>query len=48
MITGIESLYMHTVIHKAKEAYEFFNNSGYPSPDEAIHMFQDGNIFGLQ
>jgi hypothetical protein len=42
-----ESIYMGTEIQKAKEAYEFLKCSGYPSPDEAIHLFHDGNIFGL-
>lgn len=42
-----ESIYMRTEIKKAKAAYEFLRCSGYPSPDEAIHLFHDGNIFGL-
>jgi hypothetical protein len=46
-VTENESLYTRSDIKKAKEAYEFLKCSGYPSPDEAIHLFQDGNIFGL-
>jgi hypothetical protein len=42
-----ESVYTHAEIKKAKEAYELLKCSGYPSPDEAIHLFHDGNIFGL-
>jgi hypothetical protein len=42
-----ESIYTRSEIKKAKEAYEFHKCSGYPLPDEAIHLFQDGNIFGL-
>jgi hypothetical protein len=34
-------------ILKANEAYEFLKCSGYPSPEEAIHLFHNGNIFGL-
>jgi hypothetical protein len=46
-VTENESIYTRSEIKKAKEAYEFIKYSGYPSPDEAIHLFQDGNIFGL-
>jgi hypothetical protein len=46
-VTENESIYTQSEIKKAKEAYEFLKYSGYPSPDEAIHLFQDGNIFGL-
>jgi hypothetical protein len=42
-----ESTYTQTEICKAKEAYEFLRCSGYPLPEEAIHLFQDGNIIGL-
>lgn len=31
----------------AKEAHAFLKNSGYPSQEEAVHLLQDGNIFGL-
>jgi hypothetical protein len=39
-----ESIYTQSQIKKAKEAYEFLKCSGYPLPDEAIHLFQDGNM----
>jgi hypothetical protein len=42
-----ESIYTRSEIKEAKEAYELLKCSGYPSPDETIHLFQDGNIFGL-
>jgi hypothetical protein len=42
-----EQLYTKTKIKNAKEAYEFLKNSGYPSQEEAAHLHQDGNIFGL-
>ncbi len=41
-----ETIYTRTEICSAKEVYEFLKCSGYPSPDEAIHLFQEGNIFG--
>jgi hypothetical protein len=47
MVQENESIYTRTEIHRAKEAYEFLKCSRYPSPDEAINLFQDGNIFGL-
>ncbi len=34
-------------MQKAKAAFEFLKCSGYPSPDEAMHLLSDGNIFGL-
>jgi hypothetical protein len=47
-VQEIESIYTHTYICRAQEAYEFLKCSGYPSPNEAIHLFQDSNIyFGL-
>jgi hypothetical protein len=42
-----EQLYTKNEIKNAKEAYEFLWNSGYPSQEEAVHLLQDGNIFGL-
>jgi hypothetical protein len=42
-----EELYTRAEIQKAKAAFEFLKCSGYPSPDEAMHLFSDGNIFGL-
>jgi hypothetical protein len=42
-----EDLYTRAEVQRAKEAYEFLKCSGYPSPEEAIHLLQDGNVFGL-
>jgi hypothetical protein len=42
-----ESIYTWSEIKRAKEAYELLKCSRYPSPDEAIHLLQDGNIFSL-
>jgi hypothetical protein len=33
--------------NRAKLAYEFLKKSGYPSMEEAIHLIEDGNIFGM-
>jgi hypothetical protein len=42
-----EDIYIRSEVHKAKAAYEFLKCSGYPSPEEAGHLLQDGNVFGL-
>jgi hypothetical protein len=42
-----EQLYTKNEIKNVREAYEFLKNSGYPSQEEAVHLLQDGNIFGL-
>jgi hypothetical protein len=42
-----EDIYTRAEVHKAKIAYEFLKCSGYPSPEEAVHLIQDGNVFGL-
>jgi hypothetical protein len=42
-----EQLYTKTQIKNAKHAYELIKNSGYPSQEEAVHLLQDGNIYGL-
>ncbi len=42
-----EEINTHSEVQKAKEAYEFLKCSGYPSPEEAVHLVQDGNVFGL-
>jgi hypothetical protein len=42
-----EDVYTRAEVHKAKEVYEFLKCSGYPSPEEAIHLLQDGNVYGL-
>jgi hypothetical protein len=42
-----EEIYTKAEVQKAKAAFEFLKCSGYPSPDEAMHLLSDGNIFGL-
>lgn len=42
-----EGLYTKVEIQRAKEAYDLSKNAGYPSQTEAIHLLQDGNIYGL-
>jgi hypothetical protein len=42
-----EQLYTRSELKNAKEVYDFLKNSGYPSQEEAVHILQDGNIFGL-
>ncbi len=39
-----EAEYTKWEVEKAKEAYEFVKNAGFPSEDEAIHLIEDGNI----
>ena len=39
-----ENQYTKAEVEKAKEAYEFMRNAGYPSEEEATHMVQDGNV----
>jgi hypothetical protein len=34
-------------VKRAKEAYEFMKNSGYPSVGEAVHILTDGNVRGV-
>jgi hypothetical protein len=34
-------------VHRAKEAYEFIRNCGYPSPVEAQRLLKDGNVKGI-
>jgi hypothetical protein len=48
-LTAVENgqLNTKTELKNAKEAYEFLKNSGYPSQEEAVHLLQAGNIFGL-
>jgi hypothetical protein len=45
--TENEQLYTRSELKNAKEAYDFLKNTGYPSQEEAVHILQDGNIFGL-
>ncbi len=42
-----EEIYTRSEVQKAKAAYEFLKCSGYPSPEEAVHLLQEGNVFGL-
>jgi len=42
-----ESLYSTEQVRRAKLAHEFIRNSGYPSPVEAVHIMQDGNVRGV-
>jgi hypothetical protein len=39
-----EQLYTKEEVRRAKLAYEFVRNSGYPSLGEAVHLLTDGNI----
>lgn len=43
-----KSIYSHTNICRAKEAYEFLRHVGYQSPKDTINLLQDENMFGLQ
>jgi len=47
MVQENESVYTKEEVHRAKQAYELVKNSGYPSPNEMLHLLQDGNIRGL-
>jgi hypothetical protein len=40
-------VYTKEELCRAKEVYELVKNSGYPSPNEALHLLMDGNIWGL-
>jgi hypothetical protein len=42
-----ERLYTKEEVRRAKAAYEFLRNSGYPSMSEAAHLVSDGNVRGL-
>ena len=39
-----ERLYTKEEVSRAKLAYEFVRNSGYPSLGEVVHLITDGNI----
>lgn len=39
-----EAQYTRREVERAKEAFEFVKNAGYPSEDEAIHLIEDGNL----
>ena len=40
-------MYTKEELHRAKEVYELIRNSGYPSPNEAMHLLTDGNVRGM-
>jgi hypothetical protein len=40
-------VYTKEELRRAREVYELVKNSGYPSPNEALHLLTDGNIRGL-
>jgi hypothetical protein len=40
-------VYMKEELRRAREVYELVKNSGYPSPNEVLHLLTDGNIRGL-
>jgi hypothetical protein len=42
-----EALYTKVEVERAKEAYEFMKNSGYPSVGEAVHILTDDNVRGV-
>jgi hypothetical protein len=42
-----EAKYTKHEVEKAKEAYEFIRNAGFPSEEEAIHLIEDRNIVDL-
>jgi hypothetical protein len=42
-----EQLYTKEEVSRAKLAYEFIPNSGYPSLGEVVHLITDGNICNL-
>ncbi len=42
-----ESIYTQSEIQRATDVFEFLKCNRYPLPEEAIHLLQDGNIFGL-
>jgi hypothetical protein len=39
-----EQLYTKEEVRRAKLAHEFIRNSGYPSPEEVVHLLIDGNV----
>jgi hypothetical protein len=42
-----EAKYTKCEVEKAKEAYKFIRNAGFPSEEEVIHLIEDGNIVDL-
>jgi hypothetical protein len=46
-IQANELLYTKEEVCRAKLAYEFVRSSGYPSPEEVVHLLIDGNVRGI-
>jgi hypothetical protein len=42
-----EQLYTKEEVRRAKMAHKFIRNSGYPSPEEVVHLLIDGNVRGI-
>jgi hypothetical protein len=42
-----EQVYTRDEVRRAKLVYKLVRNSGYPSPNEVIHLLQDGNVRGI-
>jgi len=42
-----ELLYTKEEVRRAKLAYDFVRSSGYPSPEEVVHLLIDGNVRGI-
>jgi hypothetical protein len=42
-----EAVYTREEVHKAQQVYELVRTSGYPSPNEVLHLIHDGNIKGM-
>jgi hypothetical protein len=42
-----EQLYTKEEVRRAKLAHEFIRSSGYPSPEEVVHLLIDGNVRGI-
>jgi len=40
-------VYTKEELRRMKEVYELIRNSGYPSPNEAMHLLTDGNVRGM-
>jgi len=42
-----EQLYTKEEVRRAKMTHEFIRNSGYPSPEEVVHLLIDRNVRGI-
>jgi hypothetical protein len=42
-----EAVYTKEEVKKAQQVYELVRTSGYPSPNEVLHLIHDGNIKGM-